>query len=73
MVQEQLVKEVIPMLRQEGKIVYTTCSILPQENLHQVANLCKKFDLELDGSVHFETFPKSNGMDGFFSATLVKK
>lgn len=38
-VQEQIVKEVIPMLRQDGKIVYTTCSILPQENLMQINNI----------------------------------
>lgn len=74
LVQDQIVKEVIPCLRKGGRIVYTTCSILPQENLMQVTNMCeKKYGLELENGTHFHTIPESNGMDGFFSATLVKK
>lgn len=71
LVQEQIVKEVLPMLRKGGRIVYTTCSLLPQENILQVANICKKYGLELENSSHFQTLPKSWGMDGFFSATLI--
>ena len=73
LIQDQIIKEVIPMLRKGGKIVYSTCSILPQENLMQVANACKKYGLELEGNSHFQTLPKKNGMDGFFSATLIKR
>jgi len=73
MVQDQIVKEVIPCLRKGGKIVYTTCSILPQENLMQVANLWDKYGLELENGKHFQVLPESNGKDGFFSATLIKK
>ncbi|CAI2371994.1 unnamed protein product [Moneuplotes crassus] len=72
-VQEEIVKEVVPCLRKGGKLVYTTCSILPQENLMQVMNLCDKFNLEIENGKHFQVLPKSNGMDGFFSATLIKK
>jgi len=38
-----------------------------------VSNLCKKFDLELEDGKHFQTLPRAFGMDGFFSATLIKK
>lgn len=73
LVQDQIIKEVIPMMRPGGRIVYSTCSILPQENLMQVAHACKKYGLELEDGNHFQTLPKAGGMDGFFAATLVKK
>ena len=72
-VQDQIVKEVIPWLRKGGRIVYTTWSILPQENLMQVANIWEKYGLELENGKHFQVLPQSNSMDGFFSATLIKK
>jgi len=38
-----------------------------------IAKICDKYDLELEDGKHFQTLPKSKGMDGFFSATLIKK
>ena len=54
-----------------GKIVYSTCSVLPQENLQQVIKFCEKHGYEIENGAHFTTLPKHGGMDGFFSATLV--
>ena len=57
----------------KGKIVYCTCSILPEENIIQVANFCDKHGFKMEEDSYFLTLPQSNGMDGFFSATLVPK
>ena len=58
-------------LRPTGKIVYATCSLLPEENEKQVSYFTEKYGLKL---VHppFQSFPKKGGMDGFYCAVLSK-
>lgn len=60
------------ILRKGGKMVYATCSILPEENEHQVENFLKhnpEFSL-----VKQETLlPNKTGNDGFFIAVLERK
>ncbi len=68
--QEQRVifEEALTYLNPQGKIIYATCSILPQENMQQVLYFQEKFKLKM---VHlFESFPAKDGMDGFFGAVL---
>ena len=60
------------MLRKGGKIVYSTCSVLPHENQLQVKHACEKYNLSVEDNAMFQTMPKLGGMDGFFSATLIK-
>lgn len=73
---ERLVKEqrkifstCLKYLAPEGKIVYVTCSILPEENQKQVNFFIKEYGLKMD-CVPFFTFPQKNGMDGFYAAVL---
>ena len=72
-VQELILNESIHFLNSKGKIVYCTCSVLPEENMMQVVKFCDKYGFEVENGSHFATYPKSRGMDGFFSATLVPK
>lgn len=72
-VQEEILEESLLFVKPKGKIVYTTCSILHEENLSQITKFCTKHGYEIENDSVFETIPESNGMDGFFSATLVKK
>jgi len=73
-IQELILKDSIGYLRDpSSKIVYSTCSILNEENLLQVMRFCEEHGFEIENSSHFSTVPKSRGMDGFFSATLVRK
>ena len=73
-VQELLLEESLTFLdEKKGKIVYCTCSVLPDENLMQVIKFCDKYGFEIEDGSHFATIPQSRGMDGFFSATLVPK
>jgi 16S rRNA C967 or C1407 C5-methylase (RsmB/RsmF family) len=71
-VQEMILEESLHFLRNDkSKIVYSTCSIFPEENIIQVARFCEKHNFKLEDGSKFQTLPTSKGMDGFFSATLI--
>jgi 16S rRNA (cytosine967-C5)-methyltransferase len=73
-IQELILQDSVKFLKgQDSKIVYSTCSLFEEENLLQVIKFCDKFGFEIENHSHFQTLPRSRGMDGFFSATLVPK
>jgi len=67
--QQKIFDKSLKFLRPNGKIVYATCSILPEENERQIEHFMRKYHLKLEGSL-FQTFPKDGEMDGFFCAVL---
>lgn len=69
--QRKIFEEAIPYLAPKGKIVYATCSVLPEENEMQVAYFCEKYNLRV-GKPFFKSLPKPNEKDGFFAALLEK-
>lgn len=69
--QRQVVKEAIAFLRPDGKLLYATCSILPEENEEQVAFFCKEYGLKVVGTP-FVSLPTVGGMDGFFGIVLTR-
>lgn len=70
--QRTIFEKALSFLKIGGKIVYATCSILKEENEAQVAHFLKAYPLELiDASFH--SWPKQEGMDGFFAAVFQKK
>ncbi len=72
-IQEQrtIFDKALPLLKPGGRIVYATCSIFPQENQQQVDYFIQKYGLRLV-KPSLQLFPVSQGMDGFFAATLEK-
>ena len=69
--QYTILKEYSSMVKPGGKLVYSTCSILPSENQLQVQHFLnenKKFELKLE-----KTILTSEGFDGFYMALLTKK
>lgn len=74
LVQEQraIVEQAVRYLKPNGKLVYATCSILPQENEEQVAHFLAQFPLELE-KPPLSILPTKDGCDGFFSAMFRKK
>ncbi|WMY96116.1 MAG: 16S rRNA (cytosine(967)-C(5))-methyltransferase RsmB [Arsenophonus sp.] len=75
-IQYKILKAIWPYLKNKGTLVYSTCSILPDENQKQI----KKFfsyhkDISFQDDIAFDQqiLPTKNGGDGFFYASLVKK
>lgn len=67
--QRAIFKEALEYLKPEGRIVYATCSILPQENEEQVSYFQEEFGLDL-ASKPFRSLPTEGGMDGFYAAAF---
>ena len=70
--QSQLLNSLAPLLKSGGKLVYSTCTIHPEENFNQIKNFVKlrsEFSLEYEKQI----WPgeKENG-DGFYIALLSK-
>lgn len=69
--QRKIFHKVLKFLHPNGKIVYATCSVLPEENEKQISYFMKNYGLKLI-KPPFLTFPKPGEMDGFFCAVLSK-
>lgn len=79
--QRQIIDVLWEWLKPGGTLLYATCSVLPEENTHQIAAFLKKHDdarlsviqpeetLENPG---WQLRPQAQGMDGFYYARLVK-
>ena len=67
-IQRSILMKTISMLHPKGKLVYSTCSILPDENEHQITWILQKFpELQLEAQ---QRISPTNGGDGFFMARL---
>lgn len=69
--QREIVQTSLKFLKTGGRLVYATCSLMPEENENQVAYFLKTLPLELEKQMTF--FPEENGRDGFFAAVFKKQ
>ena len=73
-VQQDVLQRYSKMVKPGGKMVYATCSILPEENYDQVAEFLaseagQEFELEKQKNVYASV----SGYDGFYMALMHKK
>jgi len=66
--QREIFDQALAYKKPQGKIVYMTCSILPEENEKQVQYFQEKYSLQVIEK--FQTLPLDSGMDGFFAVSL---
>lgn len=83
--QKKILTKLWSTLKPGGKLIYTTCSILPEENTKQIANFlktqkdCKCLEIISDKSPKEEQqfglqiLSGENNMDGFFYSVLAKE
>jgi len=81
-IQKHLLKHLWPLLKKNGKLIYTTCSILPDENERVIASFVretanaksvtkvKDWGMKLTHGI--QLLPQENGPDGFYYAILQK-
>jgi 16S rRNA (cytosine967-C5)-methyltransferase len=70
--QKEIFSKALRYVKVGGKIVYSTCSVFPEENEEQMVYFQKKFSIHLvKKSSSF--LPQMDGMDGFFGATFEKE
>lgn len=72
--QQEILQDYSKIVKPGGKLVYATCSILPQENILQVKKFLKSeagkdFNLIKDSKI----YSSKTGFDGFYMAQLEKK
>jgi len=73
MPQEQLriLRAVIPLLKAGGVLVYSTCSIEPEENENVVAAILREFSF-LELAEQHSLIPVRDGFDGAYAARIVR-
>lgn len=68
MQQREIVADALKYVKPGGRLVYATCSLLPDENEKQVEFFIKTHSLILEQSIFL--LPQAGGMDGFFAAVF---
>jgi 16S rRNA (cytosine967-C5)-methyltransferase len=72
LIQSSIVRTALPSLKPGGTLVYSTCSIEPEENEQVVAQIVREFpflELEAEKSVR----PFRDQLDGAYAAKLVRR
>lgn len=80
--QQQLLASLWAKLKPQGKLLYATCSILPDENEKQMAAfieqtedaVIQKIEADWGHGLHYgrQIFPNESAMDGFYYALIEK-
>ncbi|MGB5500457.1 MAG: RsmB/NOP family class I SAM-dependent RNA methyltransferase [Maribacter sp.] len=72
--QQEILRSYSKMVKPGGKMVYATCSILPQENTIQVKSfLASEEGKEFTLAKEKKLFASKSGFDGFYMALLERK
>jgi len=85
--QAELLDAAANMVGKNGRLVYSTCSIEPEENMGQIENFLKEYDnfelVDLDDYLpeevlsddlkSYQTFPHKHNCDGHFGVLLQRK
>jgi 16S rRNA (cytosine967-C5)-methyltransferase len=70
--QLRIVEAVLPYLKAGGRLVYSTCSIEPEEN-EQVVDATREYFAELELASTVSILPTRDHFDGAYSALIHKR
>jgi 16S rRNA (cytosine967-C5)-methyltransferase len=69
--QIEIVRAVVPLLKPAGTLVYSTCSLEPEENDEVVEHLLATLSM-LHLEEKKESFPFRDNLDGAFAAKFIR-
>ena len=70
--QQHILQDYCNMVKKDGLVVYSTCSVLPSENEHQVEKFLERNGDKFEVVEQKHSWP-TEGFDGFYMALLRKK
>lgn len=68
--QQEILESYSAIVRKDGLLVYSTCSILPSENTEQVKSFLEKAAGKFEFLEEKKVFPSESGFDGFYIAKM---
>ncbi|HSZ24950.1 MAG TPA: methyltransferase domain-containing protein [Cytophagaceae bacterium] len=71
--QKDILESYSPMLKKEGQMIYSTCSLLPSENNAQVKQFLSSQKEAFEMLSEKNIFPSESKFDGFYIARFKKK
>ena len=69
--QDSILRAITPLLKQQGVLVYSTCSLESEENEEVVQETLTHLTFRLERQKR--CFPFQDGLDGAFAAKLIKE
>ena len=70
--QRTILEDAVGLVKPGGRLVYVTCSILPEENERQVEGFLHAHPQFKQADPFLRLYPHTDGTDGFFGAVLHK-
>src|SRR5579862_2009105 len=70
--QLQLLRQAVPLLKGGGTLVYSTCSLEPEENRHVIDEV-RRSNSDLSVETERELLPFTNNVDGAYVARITRK
>ena len=70
--QRAILESAARLLKSGGRLIYATCSILPEENEHQVEAFLESHADFTRTAEDLRLYPHTHGTDGFFGAVMQK-
>ncbi len=68
--QQEILEGYSPIIKKDGVLIYSTCSILPSENTGQVNTFLKASENQFVLQEEKKVFPSESGFDGFYIAKI---
>lgn len=71
-IQSRILENCLEFLKEDGQLVYATCSVLPSENERQVEELIAR-DSRWAIDTELKVSPAETGWDGFYACRIIRK